>query len=112
MASAVRNYIWPLDALTYNPTQVLQTFPFPPGLEISPALKAAGQAYHDGRAALMVARNEGMTKIYNRFHDPAERGEDILTLREIHAAMDRAVLEAYGWGDLATRAEAGFLDDR
>ena len=32
-------------------------------------------------------------------------------LRELHAAMDRAVLEAYGWRDLAERAEPVFLDE-
>src|SRR5207253_6169315 len=88
-----------------------ETFPFPPGFETLPTLEAAGQAYHDHRAALMVARNEGMTKTYNRFHDPAERSEDIVRVRELHAAMDRAVLEAYGWHDLATRAEPVFLDE-
>jgi len=48
----------------------------------------------------MVRNNEGLTKTYNRFHDPDERSADILKLRELHAAMDRAVLEAYGWHDL------------
>lgn len=32
-------------------------------------------------------------------------------LRELHAAMDRAVLEAYGWHDLAARAAPIFLDE-
>ena len=59
----------------------------------------------------MVARNEGMTKTYNRFHDPAETAEDIQHLRELHAAIDRAVLEAYGWQDLAERAAPIFLDE-
>ncbi len=48
----------------------------------------------------MVRNNEGLTKTYNRFHDPDERSPDILKLRELHAAMDRAVLDAYGWTDL------------
>ena len=34
-----------------------------------PALEAAGKAYYEYRAALMVNNNEGMTKIYHRFHD-------------------------------------------
>jgi hypothetical protein len=59
----------------------------------------------------MVARNEGMTKTYNRFHDSTETAEDIRRLRELHAAMDRAVLEAYGWRDLAARTAPTFLDD-
>ena len=52
-----------------------------------------------------------MTKIYNRFHDRNEESEDIRGLRELHAAMDRGVLEVYGWRDLALRAEPIFLDE-
>ena len=59
----------------------------------------------------MVARNEGMTKTYNRFHDRGETAADIVRLRELHAAMDRAVLAAYGWHDLAERADPIFLDE-
>ena len=43
-----------------------------------------------------------MTRIYNRFHDPDETGSDIAELRALHAAMDRAVLDAYGWRDIPT----------
>jgi hypothetical protein len=50
----------------------------------------------------MVRNNEGLTKTYNRFHDPDERSPDILRLRELHAEMDRAVLDAYGWTDIPT----------
>ena len=53
----------------------------------------------------MVHNNEGLTKTYNRFHDPDERSPDILKLRELHAAMDRAVLDAYGWTDLKPTCE-------
>jgi hypothetical protein len=49
----------------------------------------------------MLARQEGLTKIYNRFHDPAETSADIIRLRELHVEMDSAVAAAYGWGDLA-----------
>ena len=69
-------------------------------LETDPTLESAGHAYYDFRAALMIRNNEGLTKTYNRFHDPDERSPDILKLRELHAAMDRAVLDAYGWTDL------------
>ena len=53
----------------------------------------------------MVRNDEGMTKTYNRFHDPYEDNQDIATLRELHAAMDRAVLDAYGWSDIPTDCE-------
>jgi hypothetical protein len=99
------------DDLQYTPSKCFETFPFPDDFEASAALGAAGQAYHDHRAGLMISRNEGMTKTYNRFHDPDERGEDIVRMRELHAEMDRAVLHAYGWDDLAERAEPIFLDE-
>ena len=53
----------------------------------------------------MVRNNEGLTKTYNRFHDPNERSPEILKLRELHDAMDRAVLDAYGWTDLVPTCE-------
>lgn len=82
---------------------VFPTFPFPLQFETDTALESVGEAYHDHRAQLMIARNEGLTKIYNRFHDPNEKSPDIVHLRELHGAMDRAVLTAYGWTDLAER---------
>jgi hypothetical protein len=94
-----------VDALTYNPTKVFQTFPFPDNWETHPGLEATGKAYYEFRAALMVKNDEGLTKTYNRFHDPDERDPDILKLRELHAAMDRAVLDAYGWTDIPTACE-------
>ena len=42
---------------------------------------------------------------YNRFHDPDERDPEIAKLRELHGAMDRAVLNAYGWSDVSTDCE-------
>ena len=75
------------------------------------SLEAVGRLYYEFRAALMVRNNEGLTKTYTRFHDPHERSPDIAKLRELHAAMDRAVLEAYGWHDLAETAACEFLLD-
>ena len=53
----------------------------------------------------MIKNNEGLTKTYNRFHDPYETSPDIIKLRELHGAMDRAVLDAYGWTDLKPTCE-------
>lgn len=62
-------------------------------------------------ADIMRSNDEGLTKTYNRFHNQHERSAEILQLRELHAAMDRAVLEAYGWDDLAAAARCEFLLD-
>jgi len=48
----------------------------------------------------MLDRMEGLTKTYNRVHDPEESSDDIVELREIHVALDHAVRDAYGWDDL------------
>jgi hypothetical protein len=44
----------------------------------------------------MVKSDEALTKTYNRFCDPAESRPEIARLWEVHDAMDRAVLDAYG----------------
>ncbi|MYF93516.1 MAG: hypothetical protein F4184_16010 [Gemmatimonadetes bacterium] len=93
------------DDLRYTPSDCFETFPFPDGWETHPALEAAGDAYYDFRAALMVENNEGLTKTYNRFHNPNEDSSNIIHLRNLHIAMDRAVLDAYGWTDLPTDCE-------
>ncbi len=90
------------DDLRYTPSDCFETFPFPGNWSTHPALETAGKAYYEFRAALMVKNDEGLTKTYNRFHDPDETDPQIAKLRELHANMDRAVLGAYGWGDIPT----------
>ncbi len=89
------------DDPVYTPTDCFETFPFPTGWEMNAALESAGREYDSFRANLMVDNDEGLTKTYNRFHDPNEQDPRIHKLRELHAALDRAVLDAYGWTDLA-----------
>jgi hypothetical protein len=101
------------DAPVYTSSKCFETFPFPGGWETDAALEAAGQAYYEFRAELMVANNEGLTKTYNRFHDPEESDPGIHRLRELHAAMDHAVLTAYGCSDLVEsgRTTCDFFPD-
>ena len=93
------------DRLRYTPSDCFETFAFPDNWEIHPDLEAVGEEYYEFRAALMVRNDEGMTKTYNRFHDPYENDPEIVELRRLHAAMDRAVLETYGWTDIPTDCE-------
>jgi hypothetical protein len=90
------------DRSVYTASDCFETFPFPPNWQSDPVLEEVGKTYYEFRADLMVRNNEGLTKTYNRFHNPDERSPDILKLRELHAAMDRAVLDAYGWTDIPT----------
>lgn len=94
------------DALTYNPTQIFRTFPFP--LPSNHNIVAeAGDRYLECRSELMRAEEIGMTALYNRFQNPHDKARDIVELRRLHAMMDDAVLRAYGWDDLADRARPG-----
>lgn len=93
------------DDFRYNPSRASEPYPFPPDWATCSDLEAVGRCYFEFRANLMVRRNEGMTKTYGRFHDPDESDPDILRLRELHEAMDRTVLDAYGWTDLQPRCE-------
>ena len=93
------------DDLRYTPSDCFETFPFPTDWHTRQDLEAPGKAYYDYRAALMIDNNEGLTKTYNRFHDPNEDSPVIAKLRDLHAAMDRAVLNAYGWPDIPTHCE-------
>jgi len=93
------------DDLTYTASMCFETFPFPKTWKTDPDLEAIGKEYYEFRAELMIRNNEGLTKTYNRFHDPSETGPEILRLRELHEAMDRAVLAAYGWPDIPTACE-------
>lgn len=120
------------DDLRYTPSDCFATFPFPTNvveqapanpqhvdLRSFPLVESTGREYYEFRAALLIRHNEGLTKTYNRFHDrdhdSTEPNQEIVAsiqkLRELHAAMDDAVLIAYGWHDLAERATCEFLLD-
>lgn len=96
--------------IIYNVKSCFRTFPCPKSFSlasggavdraIGDSLDNTPSAYHQFRARLMVANNEGLTTIYNRFHDPEETSKGILELRRLHSDMDQAVLNAYGWSDV------------
>ncbi len=93
------------DRQGYRPSDCFATFPFPVEWQSSPGLERTGCEFCEFRAQLMVANNQGLTITYNRFHDRDEQDPGILRLRELHDAMDRAVLDAYGWTDIQPSRE-------
>jgi len=93
------------DTLRYNPSDCFDTFPCPAGWIASASLEAPGRKYYEARAAIMTRDAEGLTTTYNRFHDPAEASSEIVLLRKLHGAMDRVVLDAYGWTDIQPTCE-------
>jgi len=72
-------------------------------------LEQSASEYFDFRTKTMIYSDAGLIELMNRFHDPKETSEEIQKLRGLHEAMDRAVLNAYGWQDLALSARCEFL---
>ncbi|MGC4044834.1 MAG: hypothetical protein QM758_13660 [Armatimonas sp.] len=85
----------------YTPSDCLDTFPFPiTGTAMGANLAQIGEAYHENRRSLCLARDLGLTKVYNLFHSSTCADADIAHLRELHAGMDSAIAAAYGWEDI------------
>lgn len=92
LSSSMRN------DLRYTPSDCFESFPFPRSLT---PLDPIGERLYTARAAYMVETDQGLTKTYNALKDPENTDPRIVELRELHVEMDRAVLAAYGWGDIA-----------
>jgi hypothetical protein len=87
--------------LRYTPSDCFETFPFPTLTpETEKELETIGEKYYNHRQQIMQTTQLGLTKTYNRFHDPNDTTADIQQLRELHIQMDYAVMKAYGWLDL------------
>jgi hypothetical protein len=104
--------------MRYTPSDVFETFPMPSTIQCV-ELGAIGERYHGHRAALMRFHGLGLTKVYNLFHSSelnagvvarvVKQGSDaaasgyvaMIELRNLHAEMDIAVRDAYGWHDLS-----------
>jgi hypothetical protein len=83
--------------IRYTPGNAYDTFPM---CRAMTQLEEPATWYYEHRRQIMLARQEGLTKTYNRFHDSDETSPDIQKLRQLHAEMDHAVAAAYGWTDL------------
>jgi hypothetical protein len=91
----------------YTPSDCFETFALPISVA---SLESIGASYHVFRGQVMRNRQEGLTPVYNRFHNQSELGEDIQHLRELHVEMDQAVTAAYGWADL--KLDHGFHETK
>ncbi|MDO4570555.1 MAG: N-6 DNA methylase [Planctomycetia bacterium] len=87
--------------LRYVPTDCFYTFPFP--RQPTPLLLRTGRDLLEYRTQLTLAAHSGLTPLYTAFHDPKIATYEIKHLRDLHEANERALLESYGWSDLATR---------
>jgi hypothetical protein len=93
-----RTYASTLESrLSYVSSSCFDTFPFPQDVSV---VRSVGEKVHEYRRSMAEQRQEGLTKIYNRFHEPHESDADIAELRFLHVEMDQAVTAAYGWQDI------------
>ncbi len=84
----------------YTPESVFDTFPWPqkPTVKQINAVSAAGRAVRKVREDALTKIRGGLRAVYRTLELPGQN-----PLREAHAALDAAVLEAYGFsrrGDL------------
>jgi hypothetical protein len=93
------------DDLRYTPTDCFATYPMPVGWNDLQELVRCGERYHDCRAQIMQHHQVGLTTLYNWFNSPESDSKEINELREMHASMDRAVLDAYTWSDIQPSCE-------
>lgn len=84
--------------LSYSISDGLRTFALPTDGGIS--CRDLGERYFRARQSLIETMEIGLTAVYNRFHDPADRNAPIQELRELHREIDIAAARAYGWSDL------------
>ena len=108
----IRNFTSTLkDDLNYAPSDCFDNFARPAPEQDRKTLCDLGKTYSDYRASVLDSSKSGLTQTYNRFHDPDEQATDIIHLRQLHHAVDQAVLRAYGWDDLADAAAPKFLTE-
>ena len=103
-SSLVAAWIWKHSSrlkmdLNFSPTDAYQTLAFPNVAEDSP-LVALGENYSALRREIMLTKKAGLTKLYNRFHDPDDMEYQINEMRRLHQQIDEEVASSYGWNDL------------
>ncbi len=84
-------------SINYSPSDVFLTLPRP---QPTAELHELGEELDRVRREVMLGRWWGLTTTYNQVHDPDCHDAGVQELRDIHVAVDEAVLRAYGWADL------------
>jgi hypothetical protein len=91
------------EGIRYSAGDCFAPFPFPAGRPetMLPALEIAGERLHVGRTRFMRQRGLGLTQTYNLLTESMVSDPAVPELRALHESVDRAVLDAYGWPDVA-----------
>ncbi|WDK48687.1 ATP phosphoribosyltransferase regulatory subunit [Xanthomonas campestris pv. campestris] len=93
--------------INYSTSVAFETWPMPTvDKGIQAGLEKLGEEYHALREQVLLQNEFGLTKLYNRFHDPSDDDSRIELIRSLHREIDIAVARAYGWDDF--ELEHGF----
>ena len=117
LLSSAMHYWWAISRastmkgdLRYTTADVFETLGRP---DVTAEMRQLGSRLDTFRRDLMLAKQAGLTATYNFVHNQDCADTDIAELREIHQAIDHAVVRAYGWDDLlAVGLDHGFHDTR
>jgi hypothetical protein len=94
----VREYTsYSLSLARYTPSDCFETFPQPKSLI---HLESIGEHYYIHRQSIMHSNQEGLTALYNRFHNPNDMDKNVQILRDLHVRLDNAAIKSYGWSNI------------
>jgi len=89
----------------YAPTDCFDTFPLPAR---SDALLRAAESLETRRSEYATQADIGFTDLYNSIHSQTDKSESAEVLRRMTVAIDRSLVDAYQWSDLAGALNHGF----
>lgn len=109
VSSEIQDWVWKQSStlgtgLNFSPSDAFETLPFP--LSPLPQLESLGEQFDAHRRKIMLARQIGLTALYNLFHNPAEKDAELEEMRRLQREIDIAVRDSYGWQDI--ELEHGF----
>lgn len=91
--------------LRYTTGHCFESFPFPKAIL---SLREPAKWCYATRSQASTDLACGLTPLYQAMHSAAQSQKCLTPLRDAHAALDRAVVAAYGWDDLIEKLRHGF----
>lgn len=102
-SSEIQDWVWKQSStlgtgLNFSPSDAFETLPFP--LTPLPHLESLGEQFDAHRRKIMLARQIGLTALYNLFHNPSKTDAELEEMRRLQLEIDIAVRDSYGWQDI------------
>jgi hypothetical protein len=84
--------------LRYLAFDAFETYPFPNRMD---SCNELGAQFLDARTKLMRGLGVGLTRLYNKIHNPSEMEAEICKFRDLIVRVDTAVARLHGWDNLS-----------